>query len=306
MGLYSYREGWQSENLAKYILSKFSFISEPVNISDDFGADFIGTAFRLIEVDKNYKTQPLQSFVVQIKSHNEIHTNMNFKKYANILNILELPFFLGIINRDDLTLNIYAGMGIPILYSFRGSHILNNPNSQLIVELTNDHTRKSYDIDDEKKIYSLRFILVATITADYSYKNNPEALSEFFKVLNSMQENISSRLSKEYIFRDYGANEIVILAGPGSVETFRGNFYKRLAECFHNLAWMRLNYKQYHKLLDKDSKIFESVYQIIAENTQELPSFLASSYQYYSTTTVQDINPIDSSIGSTGTFSTNE
>jgi len=49
------RKGWENENLARFILSKFSFISQPATIADDLGADFFCTFF--IKVSKGRKTK---------------------------------------------------------------------------------------------------------------------------------------------------------------------------------------------------------------------------------------------------------
>ena len=62
--LHSFRQGWQSENLARFLLSKVSFISKPSTISDDLGSDFLCTLFK---IEKN-ELHPSSSFAIQIKS----------------------------------------------------------------------------------------------------------------------------------------------------------------------------------------------------------------------------------------------
>ncbi len=43
--LYKFRKGWENENLAKFILSKFCFVAQPSTVSDDVGVDFFCTIF---------------------------------------------------------------------------------------------------------------------------------------------------------------------------------------------------------------------------------------------------------------------
>jgi hypothetical protein len=72
------RKGWENENLARFILSKFSFISHPATISDDLGVDFYCTFFVKVEKErKSPKNKPIKdvfvfpkhSFAIQIKSN---------------------------------------------------------------------------------------------------------------------------------------------------------------------------------------------------------------------------------------------
>ena len=44
--LASFRKGWESENLARFILYKFCFIANPSTISDDVGIDFFAPFFK--------------------------------------------------------------------------------------------------------------------------------------------------------------------------------------------------------------------------------------------------------------------
>lgn len=56
--LYNYREGWQSENLANYILSKFSFVAQPTNVSNDIGTDFYCTLFKVTKIKSTNSAIP--------------------------------------------------------------------------------------------------------------------------------------------------------------------------------------------------------------------------------------------------------
>lgn len=121
--LYSFRQGWQSENIARFLLSKFSFISSPSTISDDIGSDFLCTLFKI----EKGKLHPSNSFAIQIKSKSN-SKKIGITKKISYLVDLEIPFFVGVIDRDNLKISIYAreyicdyrssseGIGIKKLY----------------------------------------------------------------------------------------------------------------------------------------------------------------------------------------------
>ena len=71
--LKSFREGWRTEHLARFILSKFAFVAQPISISDDIGSDFICTLFE----NREKYLFPTNSFAIQIKSKGEITKNQN-------------------------------------------------------------------------------------------------------------------------------------------------------------------------------------------------------------------------------------
>jgi hypothetical protein len=90
-----------------------------------------------------------------------------------------------------------------------------------------------------------------------------------------MHRNISSRVGREYIFEL--ADCALIMAGPGSAQTFRRNFYLRLAEVFRNLELQhQADPSQF--LLD-EYRIFEDCYLELERNSQEIPSIVGEMYQ---------------------------
>jgi len=52
------------------------------------------------------------------------------------------------------------------------------------------------------------------------------------------------------------------MAGPGSVQVFRANFFKRLAEVFYNLDWLLDNYPDQFKV--EEFRIFEKLFSDLA------------------------------------------
>jgi len=62
-------------------------------------------------------------------------------------------------------------------------------------------------------------------------------VDEIQRVCSLIHGRISTNKSKEYIFDSYDGRSVTILAGPGSVQQYRNNFVKRLAENFYNLKF---------------------------------------------------------------------
>src|SRR5271154_5695100 len=106
--LYSFRQGWQSETLARFLLSHFSFIAQPSTIADDVGGDFYCTLFRREAAGTNQRLIPNSSFLIQIKSADD---EIDLSNKADFLEQLELPFFVGVADREELKLRIYSGRG---------------------------------------------------------------------------------------------------------------------------------------------------------------------------------------------------
>ena len=49
--LYRTHLGWENEQLAHYLLSRFSFVAHPATVGDDIGSDFYCTIFDVLEAD---------------------------------------------------------------------------------------------------------------------------------------------------------------------------------------------------------------------------------------------------------------
>ena len=94
--LASFRKGWQSENIARYILSNFAFISQPSTIADDLGSDFFCTIFDTITNGNNNFLLPKESFAIQIKSNRKPFYITGKTEYLKSLGI---PFFVGVCNK---------------------------------------------------------------------------------------------------------------------------------------------------------------------------------------------------------------
>jgi hypothetical protein len=100
--LYRPRVGWESERLAHYLLSRFSFVAQPTSIADDVGPDFYCTIFDILDSTPPM-VEPRTSFAIQVKSNVdkiEAHNKVQF------LYNLEIPFFLGVANQANAELKI--------------------------------------------------------------------------------------------------------------------------------------------------------------------------------------------------------
>ena len=220
------RKGWENENLASFLLSKFSFISKPFTIADDIGTDFYCTLFKVETKGNNKFLLPTNSFSIQIKSN---YKKINITKKIGYLSNLEIPFFIGVINQKELKLTIFSGEYLSQFISFRTPNIL-------LAELCDRQKMQSYYKDLGNKKFILKFPKVAEIKADITQEELQENVNEIFKVNSITLNNISSRKNCEYIFYQYENNYIQINAGPSSIKTFRENFYKRLTENFTKVS----------------------------------------------------------------------
>jgi hypothetical protein len=139
--LAKFRKGWESENLAQFILYKFSFLARPTNIADDIGSDFFCTLFQIQEENSQEYLIPKQSFAVQIKSN---LGRIDVSSKTQYLNGLEIPFFVGVVNRETLSLDLYSGEYLPFLFSHIG--IPNNLEIELCDNSPNIRFENAYYI----------------------------------------------------------------------------------------------------------------------------------------------------------------
>ncbi|MDP8211760.1 MAG: hypothetical protein P9X22_00530 [Candidatus Zapsychrus exili] len=261
------RKGWENENLARYILSRFSFVAQPTSIGDDIGIDFFCT---LIERKNQKYILPKNSFAIQIKSNAD---KIDITDKIQHLESLELPFFIGVVEQKNLKLTIYSGEYIPIFFSYKGI-----PN-KLQIELYNNAIipNTEYFIQNGNRQFTLKFPKLIEITASFETEELDKTLELLYSLCSITQNNISSRKMGEYIFQipRYPSN-IVIFAGSGSEKVFRGNFLKRLGEVFSNLNWLHANSRFNVEEFECYKKIYEAVENF---STNEMPNFVKQPYE---------------------------
>ncbi len=271
----SFRKGWESENLARFILSKFSFIAHPSTISDDIGSDFFCTLFQIQREDSHDYLIPKNSFAIQIKSNTN---KFDVSDKLQYLSDLEIPFFVGVIDRKDLKLTIYSGQYISAFFSYKGFP------KRLEIELCEKVKLDQYFTKSGNKTYNLRFPKITEVKADIEREELKTKVQTLCDVCSSIHKNIASRKSGEYVF-EFKLDEpscgmgVMVFAGSGSVKVFRDNFLKRLTEVFSNLKWIYQHYPE--KFNEKEFRIYEQLFfqlKNLKNLYGPLPVYLTTEY----------------------------
>jgi len=91
-----------------------------------------------------------------------------------------------------------------------------------------------------------------------------------------MLQNISSKRNCEYIFH-LGDGRVAIFAGSGSAQTFRNNFYFRLAEAFSNFEWLHRSSPQQFPITEYET--YERFYLDLKKKTGQIPNVVEEMYQ---------------------------
>lgn len=258
--IYSFREGWQSEHLAKFILSKFSFVAEPSTISDDLGADFFCTLFKIIVEGNNKFLHPRNSFAIQIKSIGK--KKIDFSKNWSYIADLQIPFFIGIVNRKNLTLTLYSGEHVQYFFSHKGGL---KPTWKFFLKLANRKTEKPYGENQNLKESYINFPKIIEIGADFDYIAASRKLDKLFSLCNLIQDNISTKRNEEHTYKLFSGKSLMI-AGQGSAKKYLLNFYKRLGETFYNLEWMYTSNFQNKNSIKREFGLFKKIFLLLPES----------------------------------------
>ena len=273
-----FKRGWDREKLAEYILSRFSFVAKPSTVSDDLGTDLFCTLFRLEERKGIDYPLPLSSFAIQIKSDD---APFDFSANINYLQNLEIPFFLGVVSESTKELTIFSGENLPKFFPHIG------PLSKLKIKpLKRSQMSAPYEpMEGGKNDYTVMFPKLITIGIDSTKKDLEETVEVLRDLCSLIHRNIATGKMQEYIFEEYDKSSYSILAGPGSVEQFRGNFMKRLAENFYNLEWLynQCNGEKKEELI-KEFRIYEDTYLKIQKLYPSMHGLLISQYEKLKTT----------------------
>lgn len=268
--LASFRSGWESENLARFILYKFTFIANPASVSDDIGIDFFCTLFQRRLINTKEFLIPRNSFAIQIKSNT---TKLDFTDKVQYLEQLELPFFIGIADRSEMKLTMYSGEYIPLLFSQMGlpKYLEIDFQERDLVNCNN------YFRQEGEKI-TLTFPKTIELTATIDRDELIQKTDDLFKVITLIQDNISSKRNGEYIFRLIPPNlaEALIFAGSGSYSYFRKNFMFRLAEVYYNLAWIYMNLPI--EFNNEEYSLYRKLYEDLEKYYHPLPDVVKYSY----------------------------
>jgi hypothetical protein len=274
------RIGWENENLASYILSRFSFISRPHSVADDAGTDFFCTLFRRITKKKNNRKVevliPDNSFAIQIKSDRK---RIPATKKIGYLNNLEIPFFIGVINRQQASLIIYSGAWIPHFFALNGSNI-----KLKLKVCDNEITSESFSENLGEGNYLLKLPKVCEISTQETPSDLNEKAGELSILCSSIHGNIASKKNNENLYSIPGSkSEPMIIAGSGSLQVFRTNFYKRLTEVFLNLIWSHENAipSELKEFIRTEFKVYGTLFQELRNlyGIDNLPHYFNDRYQ---------------------------
>lgn len=268
---YNLRQGWQSENLAKYLLSKVAFVSQPVTISDDVGSDFVCTLFEIEKIGTQDYLIPRNAFAIQTKSdsRNKLYEITDKEPY---IRQLEIPFFWGIVDKTKGKITIYSGEFFEIFIHTKGG-VEREKGQKLFLKLT-DVRDESVPFYKEDNSYYILFPKVIEISTNSdSKKINKEML---FKTCSLMLKNIAARIKEAYILELFSGN-LFIIYGPNSAKACRSNFYKALAETFKNLPFL---YTQAENKVEirKEFEIYKRLFNDLYLMQKPLPYYLKSCY----------------------------
>lgn len=263
------RKGWENEHLATYLLSQIAFVAHPMTVADDVGSDFFCTLFKPGPQGRTQMLFPLNSFAIQVKSSRR---NVNATNKIEYLHGLEIPYFVGVVKRSPSRMSVYSGEYLPFMFSDVG------PPGELRLHLVEGEVTASDAYDGTKDgPCNLKLPLVLTLAEN----GDPETFSDHGRKLSRlcsrMHHNISSWKLDEYIFICNPPAPEIIFAGPRSVQTFRHNFYLRLAEAFYNMTIL-LN-QQPEAFSVPEFKAYERLYKALLKCRDDMPSDLGRFYE---------------------------
>jgi len=176
-----------------------------------------------------------------------------------------LPFFVGVIDQSNLQLSLYSGEYLPIFFSHYGI-----PKGLKLSLEQSQVTFENYcEVKPEGK-FTLRMPHVVNLEAKEDRESIAGKALVLSQLCSRMLQNISSRKTQEYVFK-LGDDRVTIFAGPGSAQTFRNNFYYRLAEVFYNFEWLYRNERAQFNL--GEYQLFGRFYRDL-KNTAQLRLWL--------------------------------
>jgi hypothetical protein len=248
--LYKFRKGWENEHFAKFILSKFSFVSEPATNQDDIGYDLLCTFFNVVKFDNEEDKYmfPLNSFLIQIKSNEE--KTINITRKGEYFDELEIPYYIGIVNRKDHLLKIFSGGTLQHFFTKFGNPTRSNdPDAKTtLIKLIDDKDNGIY-FNFEKERYYIYSFNIINIPLDYDYINDPHYINIFKSHSLNVQKNISLRKIKEYTLYSEDGTQLIPYIGPGTVQRQRNKLLQKVFESALNLSYI---YDNIQNQLSKD------------------------------------------------------
>lgn len=264
----SYRLGWQSQNIAQFLLYKLAFLSEPIRSADDVGTDYYCTLFETQRRDGRAFLLPRNSFAIQIKSESE-GPKIDITGYLPYLAEIELPYFIGLVSRHDLTLSVYSGELLPALFAYKG--VPQNLQAELCEPsgLTADYVGWHTELGPGN--FSLLFPEVLKLSANMPDSEVESKATELRNRCSLMLKNIASIRNKEFVLRGMAPGQVLLFAGMDSFNHFEANFLERLIEVFYNLSWA-YDALQHDRAATKEKfRMYEEIYLEVVGHLADHP-----------------------------------
>jgi len=224
--LASFRTGWQSENLARYILSNFSFIAQPSTVADDIGSDFFCTIFDKIPNGNQNYLVPKESFAIQIKSDKE---SFSVEGKTEYLQSLSIPFFVGVINKQKQELDVYSG---EYLIPF----FVDNPTAAKIeISLCETADCNDFPYSEESDVFAVKFPRLLTIGSNPDSPDFKGKVNDISKACRIISSNITRRSNKEYIFYESFSGNFILVSNKQFIEE---SLHNRLIKIRRELSYI--------------------------------------------------------------------
>jgi hypothetical protein len=199
--LATFRAGWQSENLARYILSTFAFIAQPSTIADDIGSDFFCTIFEAVSYNNSKYLSPKESFAIQIKSNSRSFSISNKKEYLESLGI---PYFVGVVNKEKRELDVFSG-------AYLIPFFVDNPDAQKVkIILNKNSVSEIYNYSDTSGEFRINFPKILTLRSDQGSSDLSSNVKELSRFCQMISRNIARRNNKEFIFIDSKGKSLLV------------------------------------------------------------------------------------------------
>jgi hypothetical protein len=259
--LYAVRTGWEGEHLAHYLLSRFSFVAQPTTIADDVGSDFYCTIFDITESTPPM-VEPRTSFAIQVKSNGAQIAAHNKISY---LQHLEIPFLLGIVDQTAAELRIYSAEHFPMMTAVYGF-----PEKLWLRPVEASDPQRPYEGTDARSGVTLNCYHVCTFRASEGRDEIRPKVEKILRLCRRAVNNIGTRRVEEHIYQLDDNGTYSVVAGCGSINYFRDNMYKRLAEAFYNFEYMLRS--QPDKFVLAEFEIYERFYLVIASLSDSAPT----------------------------------
>lgn len=258
----TFRRGWENELLAGYLLSRISYISNPVTVSDDKGTDYFCTLFTRERKEGKEYGCPRTSFAIQIKSSDE---NIKVSDKIEYLDNLDLPLFIGVVTQCSegkaSKLEVYSAELIPFLFAHKWfPNTTPQRHLELVLKKDQKLSRESYT--GEGKGHGMQYVcsknenshelvcpFIAELTPDDDENTRNDIAKKLIETCYRARAIISTYRMKEHIYKLPGVDESdpIVLAGSGSHECYRRNVEYRLAEVFCNHIWIVRNLESLKK-----------------------------------------------------------